>query len=74
MAAERYAQWFREIDAYAHRNFADNLHGEWYGYLHRDGRLSTSLKGNLYKGGFHVPRMYMRAISLFDELLGRVER
>ncbi len=68
---ERYARWFHDIDRYAHDNFVDADHGAWYGYLHRDGRLSTSLKGNFYKGGFHVPRMYMRAISLFDELLRR---
>jgi N-acylglucosamine 2-epimerase len=65
---ERYARCFEDIDRYAHANFVDSDHGEWYGYLHRDGRLSTTLKGNLYKGAFHVPRMYMHAITLLDEL------
>ena len=32
----------------------DHEHG---GYLHRDGRISVPLKGNLYKGPFHLPRM-----------------
>jgi N-acylglucosamine 2-epimerase len=67
----RYNRWFEEIDSYAHANFVDSDHGEWYGYLHRDGRLSTTVKGNLYKGGFHLPRMYMQTITLLEELLQR---
>jgi len=45
--------------AYAH--FPDAEHGEWYGYLHRDGRVSVPLKGNLWKGPFHLPRMQLLA-------------
>lgn len=30
---------------------------EYGGYLHRDGRISTGMKGNLFKGPFHLPRM-----------------
>ena len=33
--------------------------GEWYGYLHRDGRISVRLKGNSWKGPFHLPRMQL---------------
>ena len=32
--------------------------GEWFGYPHRDGTLSVDLKGNLFKGPFHIPRMF----------------
>ncbi|MFM2243096.1 MAG: hypothetical protein RLZ97_1951, partial [Verrucomicrobiota bacterium] len=31
-------------------------HGEWFGYLHRDGRPSSGLKGSLWKSFFHHPR------------------
>lgn len=31
--------------------------GEWSGYLHRDGRVSSRAKGTLWKGPFHLPRM-----------------
>lgn len=41
--------------------FPDAQHGEWFGYLHRDGTRSHSLKGNNYKGCFHVPRMLLFA-------------
>ena len=35
----------------------DREHGEWFGYLHRDGRVSSRAKGTIYKGPFHLPRM-----------------
>ena len=52
-----YASWHRMIHKYAHETFHDAEHGEWFGYLHRDGRISTAMKGNHYKGPFHLPRM-----------------
>lgn len=54
---ERYAAWHRRIHEWAHRHFPDPEHGEWFGYLHRDGTLSTPVKGTLFKGPFHLPRM-----------------
>ncbi|MGC6457742.1 MAG: AGE family epimerase/isomerase [Akkermansiaceae bacterium] len=54
---EKYAQWHRMIHEYAHKTFCDPEHGEWFGYLHRDGRISSFLKGNQFKGPFHLPRM-----------------
>lgn len=53
----KYADWHRKIHEYAHRHFQDEEHGEWFGYLHRDGRVSNTMKGNHYKGPFHLPRM-----------------
>lgn len=32
---------------------------EWYGYLHYDNTPSNYLKGNIFKGPFHLPRMLM---------------
>jgi N-acylglucosamine 2-epimerase len=55
------------IHDYAHKHFHDARHGEWFGYLHRDGRVSSSLKGNLWKGPFHLPRMQLRAWRLLEE-------
>ena len=57
----RYAQWHALVHDWAHEHFADPEHGEWFGYLHRDGRLSVPLKGNLWKGPFHLPRMQLFA-------------
>lgn len=54
---EKYERMHRQVHDWSHQHFADSEHGEWYGYLHRDGRISTSLKGNLWKSFFHHPRM-----------------
>ncbi len=64
---DKYAQWHKMIHEYAHKHFADKEHGEWYGYLHRDGRISTPMKGNHYKGPFHLPRMQWYCWQLLEE-------
>ncbi|MEL6898191.1 MAG: AGE family epimerase/isomerase, partial [Planctomycetota bacterium] len=56
---EKYARWHQQIHTWAHQHFPDRQHGEWFGYLHRDGRISTELKGNTWKGPFHLPRMQL---------------
>ena len=53
----RYAAMHRLVHDWSFAHFPDREHGEWYGYLHRDGRLSQRAKGNLFKGPFHLPRM-----------------
>ena len=65
---ERYLDYFLKVDKYIEDRFVDREYGEWFGYFHRDGTLATSLKGNLYKGPFHIPRMYMMAIGILDEI------
>ncbi|WP_341837860.1 AGE family epimerase/isomerase [Chitinophaga pollutisoli] len=52
----KYAQWHRQVHAYAYTRFHDKEHGEWFGYLHRDGSIAQTAKGNLFKGPFHLPR------------------
>ncbi|MCP4639977.1 MAG: N-acylglucosamine 2-epimerase [bacterium] len=64
----KYAQWHRMAHEWAHARFPDPEHGEWYGYLHRDGRLSTPLKGNNWKGPFHLPRMQHYCWRLAEEM------
>ena len=63
---QRYADWHRLVHDWSHRHFPDPEYGEWYGYLHRDGRISVPLKGNLWKGPFHLPRMQLRCWNLVD--------
>jgi hypothetical protein len=36
--------------------------------LHRDGRLSVPLKGNNWKGPFHLPRMQLVCWKLLEEM------
>lgn len=65
---KRYAEWHGLVHAWSRRMFADPQHGEWFGYAHRDGRISTRLKGNLWKGPFHLPRMLWYNAGLVREL------
>jgi N-acylglucosamine 2-epimerase len=65
---ETYLKHFKMVDQYEKDHFLDQKMGEWYGYFHRDGTLSTPLKGNMYKGPFHIPRMYMVCSQLLGEL------
>jgi N-acylglucosamine 2-epimerase len=63
----KYARWHRLVHNWAFRVFPDPLHGEWFGYAHRDGKISTRLKGNMWKGPFHLPRMQLYCWQLLDE-------
>ncbi len=65
---DEYLDAFKAVDDYVDKHFIDKEYGEWYGYLHRDGTLATALKGNLYKGPFHIPRMYMKVIDIIDTM------
>jgi N-acylglucosamine 2-epimerase len=63
----KYAEWHRMVHDWSFSHFPDKSHGEWFGYLHRDGSVSQSAKGNLFKGPFHLPRMLAICASLLDE-------
>jgi N-acylglucosamine 2-epimerase len=64
----KYAQWHTLVHNWSFKHFPDPQYGEWYGYLHRDGRLSNSLKGSIWKGPFHVPRMYLMAWKILESI------
>ncbi|MCP4378394.1 MAG: N-acylglucosamine 2-epimerase [bacterium] len=65
---EKYAKWHEMIHDWTYKLFPDPVHGEWYGYLHRDGRVSVPLKGNLWKGPFHLPRMQLVCWKTLEEM------
>ncbi|MBO5755171.1 MAG: hypothetical protein J6R89_03830, partial [Clostridia bacterium] len=52
--------------AFAFDKFGDKKHGEWYGYLHYDATPANYLKGNIFKGPFHLPRMLMLLAAIED--------
>ena len=68
---EKYAKWHEMIHDWAYAHFPDREHGEWYGYLHRDGRISVPLKGNHWKGPFHLPRMQFLCWKMLEEFKAR---
>ncbi|MFM8890521.1 MAG: AGE family epimerase/isomerase [Planctomycetia bacterium] len=56
---ETFGRWHAEVRDWAFRHFADAEHGEWYGWLRRDGLPTHQAKGSLWKGPFHLPRMHL---------------
>lgn len=52
----RYAQWHTMVKDWSFTHLQDNKHGEWYGYLNRDGSPANTLKGSMWKSFFHHPR------------------
>lgn len=63
---KKYRDWHRLIHDWAYSKFPDHKHGEWFGYLHRDGSISSTLKGNHWKGPFHLPRMQLTCWQLLE--------
>ena len=62
----KYAEWHRKVHAWSFRHFPDREFGEWYGYLRRDGRRASPLKGSMWKGPFHLPRMLWYGWTLLE--------
>ena len=56
---QKYLDNYNIVKNYTFEKFPDPEYGEWYGYLHYDGTVSNELKGNIFKGPFHIPRMLM---------------
>ena len=68
---EKYARMHKQIHDWTYNLFPDPEYGDWFGYIHRDGRLSTDLKGNWWKGPYHVPRMQLTCWQLLEEMKKR---
>ena len=68
---DKYAEMHKSIHRYAYGNFHDKENGEWFGYLHRDGRIAQTAKGNLFKGPFHLPRQELTCYLLLKDHLDR---
>lgn len=77
----RWEAWFERIHEYAFRCFPDPEHGEWFGYLERDGtpaegvarttdgsRPRGAAKGDLQKSGFHLMRCLLVCWRLLEAL------
>lgn len=63
----KYADCHKQVHVYAYNHFHDPKNGEWFGYLHRDGSIAQTAKGNLFKGPFHLPRQEWYCLQLLKE-------
>lgn len=66
---EKYAAMHKQVHDYAYKHFYDKENGEWFGYLHRDGSIAQTAKGNLYKGPFHLPRQEWYCKTILETYL-----
>ena len=56
---DRYLKLYNDLKDYCKTYFIDEKNGEWYGYLHYDNTVANVAKGNIFKGPFHIPRLYI---------------
>ena len=69
---DEYIYRHQRISEWTYAHFPDAKYGEWYGYLHRDGRVAQPAKGNLFKGPFHIPRMMIKSYTLCKEIIDKM--
>lgn len=65
---EKYARMHQMIHKYTYSIFPDREFGDWFGYFHRDGRRSNTIKGNMIKGCFHLPRQQIECWRISEEI------
>ena len=66
---KKYLNMHIKVKKYAFSHFSDKKYGEWYGYLHRDGTVSHTQKGSLWKGPYHLPRCLILCEQITKALL-----
>lgn len=66
---QKYANWHKQVHEYAYKHFHDKQNKEWFGYLHRDGTIAQTAKGNMFKGPFHLPRQEWYCVQILNEHL-----
>ena len=69
---DKYAAWHKLVHDYSYGRFHDKKNGEWFGYLHRDGTIAQTAKGNLFKGPFHLPRQEWYCMKLLSDYLEKL--
>lgn len=60
--------WYQKVHDYTWNHFPDREHGEWIGYLNRQGEPLLDLKGGKWKGCFHLPRALYQCWQAFETM------
>ena len=69
----KWAEWYERVHKWSFDHFPDRQNGEWFGYLRRDGSVSSTVKGNYWKGPFHLPRMQLYGWKLLEEMVAKAK-
>lgn len=67
----KYLRMHELVHDWAHEHFPDKDGGEWFGYLQRDGAPASTIKGDYWKGPFHLPRMQLYGADIIDRIVTR---
>lgn len=67
---QKYFDAFMKLHEYSFAHFEDKEFGEWYGYLHKDGTVSHTQKGSMWKGPYHL----QRALMTIERILEGIEK
>lgn len=65
----KYLEMHQMVNEWAYSHLPDSEYPEWFGYLHRDGTVAQTAKGNLFKGPFHIPRMMVKSRMIIENIL-----
>jgi len=65
---KKFWNYFEQIDQWTWDRFPDPAHGEWFGYLNRQGEVNNQLKGGKWKTFFHVPRCLLFCINQLEAI------
>jgi N-acylglucosamine 2-epimerase len=68
----KYEAWHGKVNDYAYSHFPDKEYGDWFKYLHKDGSLSSRIKGNTWAGPFHLSRMQIFCWKLLEEMKAKL--
>jgi N-acylglucosamine 2-epimerase len=66
---QTFLDWHKQIRHWTLSRFPDPVYGEWHGYLLRTGIVSKHLKGNMWKGPFHIPRSLLISARALDAII-----
>jgi N-acylglucosamine 2-epimerase len=68
---DKWLRWLEKLDQYAFATFPDPQGLEWFGYCDRSNNVTSTLKGNNYKGAFHIPRFLLFSVQRIESSLVR---
>jgi N-acylglucosamine 2-epimerase len=62
---ELFWEWYEKVHDWTWKHYSDPEFGEWYGNLNRKGEPLLTLKGEKWKGCYHIPRgLYQSWLTL----------
>jgi len=63
---QEFWDWFIKLDEWTWSRYPDREHGEWFGYLNRQGEIANMLKGGKWKTFFHLPRCLLLCFQMLE--------